>query len=558
MAAPAPGIVIDRYQVIGPVGAGSMGDVVKATDIDLKRTVAIKILSVKHRDDSELEARFVREGRAVAAISHPNVVQVFTTGTYDGRPYIAMEFLTGSDLGGFVQERGPMSSLHAARAMLDTAKGLEAAAEAGLIHRDVKPANLVMLDSGSVKVTDFGLAKPLDTSTEPALTALGVVVGTPDYIAPEQARGEKIDERVDIYALGGTLYYLLVGKPPFRRGNPVDDKYLKVVARHLQEPAPNAQVVVPDLDGQLTLLGLRMMSKKANQRPRYPELIMELHEIVDRLGGRSTGTAPQLMAIRGAPGVQTPTPFLGKATGAGVGVGPDDPRDHLPTMVRPAVDSSSYEEQSPPDSADFSVTGARPKRSPLLMATTVISALLFLVGLLLFLFGPLPTAKSSPAAVVAIDAGDVAKAPPVDAALPEKPLVAPEGTIIVPANADETHPTFFVSKAPVNYQQFSEMFPNTKKPTRSKKKQGAPVTKVSFADAASYARTLGGRLATPAEWRSAVATSSLEMAPETWEWLDDGSQGTQEPRAIGSSKGELSTRRPRDHKDVGFRLVFDP
>src|SRR5690554_1040526 len=173
---PAPGVVIDRYQVDSTIGAGSMGDVVGAIDMDLKRKVAIKILSDKHRDNPELEARFVREGRAVAAISHANVVQVFTTGSYDGRPYIAMELLTGTDLGSYVATRGPLSSLHAARALLDSARGLQAAAGAGLIHRDVKPSNLVMLETGVVKVTDFGLAKPIDPKNEPALTAMGVVV----------------------------------------------------------------------------------------------------------------------------------------------------------------------------------------------------------------------------------------------------------------------------------------------------------------------------------------------------------------------------------------------
>src|SRR5207237_6179864 len=128
---------------------------------------------------------------------------------------------------------GPRSPIEPAHAILDAAQGLAPASKPRLIHRDVKPSNLVRLSDGKVKFTDFGLAKPVDPGAEPALTAMGVVVGTPDYIAPEQARGEKIDERVDIYALGGTLYFLLTGIPPFRTGRPADDKYLKVVARHL-------------------------------------------------------------------------------------------------------------------------------------------------------------------------------------------------------------------------------------------------------------------------------------------------------------------------------------
>src|SRR5687768_11214106 len=260
-----------------------MGEVFKGVDTGLNRKVAIKILSEKHRDSPELRQRFVREGRAVAAISHPNVVQVFATGSFDERPYIAMELLDGTDLGSIVEKHGPLSSIEAAHAVLDAAQGLAAAAKAGLIHRDVKPSNLVRLSSGEVKVTDFGLAKPVDPGSEPALTAMGVVVGTPDYIAPEQARGETIDERVDIYALGGTLYFLLTGIPPFRTGKPAEDKYLKVVARHLRNPPPDASVTNPGVDKELAELTRTMMAKKPNDRPQYDDLIAQLSQIVARL-----------------------------------------------------------------------------------------------------------------------------------------------------------------------------------------------------------------------------------------------------------------------------------
>src|SRR5215211_733046 len=258
---PQPGTLVGSYRVDATIGSGSMGEVYKGIDTGLNRRVAIKILAEKHRDSPELRARFVREGRAVAAISHPNVVQVFTTGTFDERPFIAMELLDGTDLGTLVDSSGAQSNLRAARAILDAAQGLRAAAQAGLIHRDVKPSNLVLLGDGRVKVTDFGLAKPVDPGTEPALTAMGVVVGTPDYIAPEQARGEQIDERVDIYALGGTLYFLLTGVPPFRTGKPAEDKYLKVVARHLRQPPPDATVANPGCDKELADLAREMMSK---------------------------------------------------------------------------------------------------------------------------------------------------------------------------------------------------------------------------------------------------------------------------------------------------------
>jgi eukaryotic-like serine/threonine-protein kinase len=271
------------YRIDGTIGAGSMGEVYKAVDVGLNRKVAVKLLSEKHRDNPELHARFVREGRAVAAVSHPAVVQVFATGMFDQRPYIAMEFLEGTDLGAIVERHGPLDSVSAASAALDTASGLYAASQAGLIHRDVKPSNIVRLADGRVKVTDFGLAKPMDPGNEPALTAMGVVVGTPDYIAPEQARGEKIDEKVDIYALGGTLYYLLTGVPPFRTGKPGEDKYLRVVARHLKNPAPDARATKPSVDAELSQLTRRMMEKSPAARPTYDELLSALSNIIARL-----------------------------------------------------------------------------------------------------------------------------------------------------------------------------------------------------------------------------------------------------------------------------------
>src|SRR5678816_903535 len=257
--------------------------------------MCIRDRSEKHRDSPELRQRFVREGRAVAAISHPNVVQVFATGSFDDRPYIAMELLDGADLGSIVDKNGPLDSLTAAHAVLDAAQGLAAASRAGLIHRDVKPSNLVRLGDGRVKVTDFGLAKPVDPGSEPSLTAMGVVVGTPDYIAPEQARGEAINERVDIYALGGTLYFLLTGMPPFRTGKPAEDKYLKVVARHLRNPPPDAAVANPGCDRELAELARTMMSKKPAERPSYDELIAQLSRIVSRL---DPAAVPLLIAAR--------------------------------------------------------------------------------------------------------------------------------------------------------------------------------------------------------------------------------------------------------------------
>jgi hypothetical protein len=546
----APGTIVDRYRVVGMIGAGSMGDVVRGVDVDLNRAVAIKILSERHRENEELRARFVREARAVAAIAHANVVQVFTTGTHDSRPYIAMELLDGVDLGSVVKQHGVMTSVQAARATLDAARGLEAAARAGLIHRDVKPTNLVLLSSGVVKVTDFGLAKPLDPSNEPALTAMGVVVGTPDYIAPEQARGEAIDERVDIYALGGTLYYLLTGDPPFRTGNPSEDKYLKVVARHLKDPAPDARAKNPAVDPELAALGRRTMAKKPGERPGYPELIRTLSAIVDRLHAHGSSALPavSVSSMRAAP---EPTPYVsgrGGPRAADVAAAAEDD-DAAATLVR-AGDRDPRVRSRRDSDADRRARAAR-----VLIAVTMLSALIFFTGLGLMLFGPRPDGSDRPG--TAADAG--ARADAARAAKPPDP-VAPEGMFLV-KRPDGT-PWLFVARAPVTQGEYAADRPpaqGEERPPLSKKQAIQPVVSISYADAESFAAQKGARLLTPEEWTAAAQAGEFDLAGKAlWEWVDDGAQGAQALRAVRGVPDRAERMRPSAHANVTFRLARDP
>ena len=535
-----PGTIVDRYRVVGTLGAGSMGDVVRGVDVDLNRHVAIKILSERHRENDELRARFVREARAVAAISHPNVVQVFTTGQFDKRPYLAMELLDGVDLGTVVKQHGVMSTGQAARAALDAARGLEAAAKAGLIHRDVKPSNLVLLSSGVVKVTDFGLAKPLDPGAEPALTAMGVVVGTPDYIAPEQARGETIDERVDIYALGGTIYYLVTGSPPFRTGNPAEDKYLKVVARHLKEPAPDPRTVNPAVEPELASLQRQMMSKKPGDRPRYGDLIQRLTAIVDRLQVKGPSALP---AVSGhGPSVPDPTPFVGGAKPGEVAA--DAGEDSAETMVKDRARQDGGRGGTSRAAAEIA---AGPRLSRWLVAVTVVSGLVFLTGLGLLLFGPRP----EPAAAPPPDA-----APRTDAAAiaPGDP-VAPAGMLLV--RKPDGSPWLFVAAAPVSHGEYAAARPQEKEPQKRKKLNSQPVVQVAYAQAESYALEKGSRLPTPDEWAAAATTAGFKPAGKLAEWVDDGSVGQQAARAVRAHPDRAEKLRPGPHANVTFRLAKD-
>jgi serine/threonine-protein kinase len=512
----APNTIIDHYEVLSLIGAGAMGEVFLAVDRELARKVALKILSDTHRDNRELRARFVREARAVAAVSHPNVVQVFTTGEYDGRPYFAMEYLAGKDLGTLVREKGAMSSRTVAGVLLDAARGLEAAAQAGLIHRDVKPSNLVRLDSGPVKVTDFGLVKPIVSTGDPALTALGVVVGTPDYIAPEQARGEEIDFRVDVYSLGCTAFYLLVGRPPFRRGNDDEDKYLKVVARHLKEPAPDSRRLAADVDDDLGGLALRMMDKSPAARPSYVDLIEELEQVRARLLSATAGRPPTVP-------VTTST---------------SKPSRRMETKPLPAPASSP------------------PPQRIWLWALTALSVLAFLVGVGVTAVDLIRQPERSAAAATSVDARPVVVVTPPPLQRPDagvvSALAAPDGMIVVRDPNGQAQ--FFVDRLPVSHRQFAAFVKSHKIPSGEADR---PVTSVSFDAARGYARQRGKRLLRIDEWQSALDTLGFVPAGmRTWEWVDDGvaKPKTRPVRRVNDGREQ---RKPAGDKTTTFRLAQD-
>jgi serine/threonine-protein kinase len=499
---PQSGTLVGAYRVEGTIGSGSMGEVFRGIDTGLNRRVAIKLLSEKHRDSPELRQRFVREGRAVAAISHPNVVQVFATGSFDDRPYIAMELLDGADLGSIVERSGRLDSLAAAHAVLDAAQGLAAAARAGLIHRDVKPSNLVRLSDGRVKVTDFGLAKPVDPGSEPALTAMGVVVGTPDYIAPEQARGETIDERVDIYALGGTLYFLLTGIPPFRTGKPAEDKYLKVVARHLRNPPPDATTVNPGCDRELAELTRAMMAKKPAERPGYDELVAQLSHIVSRL---DPAAVPMLIATRdrSRPIVLPPAQVVER---------PDD----------------SLAEASPADSAHGAeIAVPRAGLPGWLVALTFVCIAVFVAGLVVYL------RRSSEAAPKAATGASSA---------------VPDGMVLV-RKRDGT-PWFQVDARPVSAAAFRQLFSAHAQPGDA----GDAVVMVSYTQARSYAQTRGGRLLNSDEWDSAAATPGVQASGDLLEWIESPDEKVKMVR----QRGKSLPRPDEPQRDVTFRMAKPP
>lgn len=208
--------VAGRYELVHPLGHGAMATVDLAHDVELDRPVALKRLADNLARDEDLRRRFLREARLAARLAHPNVVRVFDVGEDDGRPFIAMEYVEGETLADLVVRRGRLPAAEAASLGMQACAGLAAAHAAGLVHRDVKPQNLLLGADGVLKLGDFGIAAGHEGTQ---LTLAGTVLGTAGYLAPEQARGEQVTAAADIYAVGAVLYELLTGEPSRTAGS---------------------------------------------------------------------------------------------------------------------------------------------------------------------------------------------------------------------------------------------------------------------------------------------------------------------------------------------------
>ena len=236
--------IADRYELEDIVGSGGMSTVFCAYDSQLERRVAIKILHERFAGDEEYVERFRYEARSVAQLTHPNIVTVIDRGEDQGRQYIVFEFVDGENLKDLIVRSGPMPVARALEVAVAVADGLTFAHEHGLVHRDVKPQNVLLSKSGSVKVTDFGIARSLDV--EHGLTETGTVVGTGEYLAPEQASGGVVSPATDVYSLGIVLWEMLTGHVPFE-----GDNFVAVALRHVNEAAPDIRDSRSDIPPRL-------------------------------------------------------------------------------------------------------------------------------------------------------------------------------------------------------------------------------------------------------------------------------------------------------------------
>lgn len=248
------------------LGKGAMGEVYEAKDITLGRHVAIKVMGPKIADDEQAMQDFVREARTLAALNHRNVVQVHSIGVEQKQPYIVMELVNGGRMDNYVAKDQPGDEAALLHIASDTARGLDAAANIGLVHGDVKPANVLIDKNGEAKIVDFGLARFADSTQE------GKIYGTPYYIAPELLQGKAADFRSDMYSLGASLFHGLSGRPPFRA-----PKLKEIVRLRLKQPAPNLRSVVHHIHPETAAVVAKMLEKDPNNRHQnYAELVTEL------------------------------------------------------------------------------------------------------------------------------------------------------------------------------------------------------------------------------------------------------------------------------------------
>src|SRR5215204_384665 len=288
----------DRYEPGDLLGGGGMAEVYLAHDQVLGRDVALKILRGQYANEEGFVERFRREAKNAAALNHPNVVQVYDQGsTGDGTYYIAMEYVPGVTLAERLKREGPLEPGEAAGVAARVAEALAVAHERGIIHRDIKPQNVLLTASGGAKVADFGIARAASAET---VTETSLILGTASYMSPEQVRGERVGPQSDLYSLGVVLYEMLTGRLPHEASDPI-----ATAMKHLERPAPHPRDANPVVPEELDALVVRLLSKDPEERyPGAAELAEDLRRIRDGLPPLASGFGGQ---TRTNPTVVAPT-----------------------------------------------------------------------------------------------------------------------------------------------------------------------------------------------------------------------------------------------------------
>ncbi len=374
-----------RYRIGSRIARGGMASVYEATDLRLDRTIAVKVMHPGLGDDDEFAARFVSEARAAARLSHPNVVSVFDQGNDDGTVFLAMELIPGHTLRDTIGKEAPLSPARALALLEPVVSALAAAHRAGLIHRDVKPENVLIADDGRIKVADFGLAKAVSATTQH--TATGVLIGTVSYVAPELVVEGRSDARADVYAVGVILYELMTGHKPHEGETPIQVAY-----KHVHEDVPPPSREVPGIPDYVDALVARATARDREQRPADAGVLLHHlrrvnqavtsgvrsdSELVDDLRPRQIADTAEVLRRRGPVRPDTrPEPWDHAEMAALLA----PPRESTTTIERPApsrtptVTTERPRPVPPPSSPAPPKKPRRRRRGPLLLVLALLVA----------------------------------------------------------------------------------------------------------------------------------------------------------------------------------------
>ncbi len=347
------GWTLGEFQVGQLLGRGGMGEVYMATQTSLNRPVALKILRPDFLLKKVYVERFNSEALAVAKLNHPNIVHVYTVGNVDDVHFIAMEYVEGTNLREYLRKKGALELPLVFSIMKQTAQAIGAAGEAGLIHRDVKPENILITKRGRVKVADFGLCRD-QAGESMGLTQSGVTMGTPLYMSPEQAQGHPVDHRSDLYSLGVTYYFMIAGEPPFRA-----DSAVALALKHVREIPRSLLNYRPDLPMEIDRLVMKLMAKDPADRYQSATMMLadlsKLRELIHIAPGGASETTFE-GALR-EPGMCPRRPRITSSRSG-------RPRGHRDTRSRPERRSDPLATRSRPARGRRSGRGSRPRLPP--------------------------------------------------------------------------------------------------------------------------------------------------------------------------------------------------
>jgi serine/threonine protein kinase len=475
-------VVTDRYKVLRKLGEGGMGSVYLAEHVVIEKKFALKVLAPELARRADLVARFLQEARSASRIGHENVIDISDFGQApDGLVYIAMEFLDGKDLGEIVRTQGAMQWDEAREIVLQICRALRAAHDKGIVHRDMKPENIFLIHREGqphfVKILDFGIAKVMGMDPNgPRLTRTGMIFGTPEYMAPEQAEGKDTDHRADIYAVGCILYHLVTGQTPF-----VADSFMTMLTKHLMEDPVPPSVRRPDLvvSPEMDALVLKALEKDRDKRWQS---MAELLEAVSACPG------PESVAPRELPKGQTVA--LGGA--------------HSPAAVHVSRAKAGRSEAHEPSRDGFRVApssadrdAVRPRPSGKKTMVVVIALVAVAVGVLAVALSTRSKPAAPPPAVAPAPVPAVpTPLPPAPAPLPP-PAAAPAAGAPVPGSPEEEAAPDEAASEPARKQKHAG---------RRHKGKLAPAS-------SGKTPTEGGKAATPVEGKTTSPVLPGELKP---------------------------------------------